>query len=65
MFISTKGIRIQSVKAIQIFLEKDLIVNLSALENVNQEIIKACAIPSNKRKPELMLLYNLLSNESI
>ncbi len=65
MIISTKGIRIQSAKAMQIFLEEDLRVDLSALKNVNLEIIKACATISNKRKPELMLLYNLLSNEPI
>jgi len=61
MIIATKGIRIQSVKAMQIFLEEDMRVDLSSLQNINLEIIKACATSSNKKKNELMQLYNLLS----
>ncbi len=60
MIISTKGLRLQSIKAMQTYLEDDLRCDLSLTERFDTEIIYQCAALSKKKNKELNLLYNLL-----
>lgn len=56
---TTPRLRIQSVKAMQIFLEEDLRIDLHSLENFNIDIINQC-IQKGRKKNELTQLYKLL-----
>ena len=59
MIVETKGLKLQSIKAIQNYLEEDLRVDLSIIEHYDVDIIYQCMeLGSNKR--ELTLLYKLL-----
>lgn len=59
MIVETKGLKLQSIKAIQNYLEEDLRVDLSIIEHYDIDIINQCMeLGSNKR--ELTLLYKLL-----
>jgi predicted transcriptional regulator of viral defense system len=57
--ICTPNIRIQSVKAMREYLEKDLRIEMSALQNFDVEIIKQCA-EFGRKKGELTQLLNIL-----
>jgi len=59
IIIATSHLRIQSVKAMQEYLEEDLRIDFSAIENCNLDIIKQC-IEFGKKKTELTQLYKLL-----
>ncbi len=59
MIVVTPRLRIQSVKAMQIYLEEDMRIDFSAIDHINIEIIKQC-IASGKKKTELTQLYKLL-----
>ncbi len=59
MIVATHHLRIQSVKAMQEYLEEDLRIDFSTIENYNFEIIKQC-IEFGKKKTELTQLYKLL-----
>lgn len=59
MILSTRNFRIQSVKALKVFLEEDLRIDLSAIESYNTEIIKSC-IETGTKKKELTLLLKML-----
>jgi predicted transcriptional regulator of viral defense system len=59
LIVASSRNRIQSVKAMQIYLEEDMRIDLSAIENFNLEIIRLC-IASGKKKIELSQLYKLL-----
>ena len=52
LIISTAGIRIQSPKAMRVYLEDDLRMDFSDLLNFDPEIIKSC-IETGKKKNEL------------
>lgn len=60
LIISTKGLKIQSVKAMQIYLEEDLRMDISAVQNFNKEIIGQCNSKSNKKKTELTQLLKVI-----
>lgn len=60
MILSTKGLRLQSTKAMQIYLEKDLRCDFSLIDKMDLETIKQCAELSHKKNKELNQLYNLL-----
>lgn len=60
MIIATPGLRIQSVKTMQNYLEEDLRIDFSNLESYNMEIIKKC-IASGRKKTALRQLYKFLS----
>ena len=60
LILATPNLRLQSVKAMQIYLEEDLRIDFSVLQNVDIEIIRRC-IEMGRKKGELRLLLNLLS----
>jgi predicted transcriptional regulator of viral defense system len=59
--ITTQNLRIQSVRAMNEYLEEDLRFEMSALPSFNSEIIEEC-IEFGKKKTELTQLLNLLQN---
>lgn len=59
MIIATPGLRLQSVKAMQIYLEEDLRMDFSAVETYDIQIISQC-IDAGRKKTELTQLYKLL-----
>ena len=59
LIVATSGLRIQSVKAMQIYLEEDMRIDLSAIENFDLQIVRQC-IDSGRKKTELTQLYKLL-----
>ena len=59
MIVKTAGLKLQSVKAIQVYLEEDMRIDLLAIDHYDTEIIKDC-IAVSKKKRELTLLYKLL-----
>jgi len=59
MIVTTHGLRLQSVKAMQCYLEEDLRIDFSNIESFDMEIIKHC-IASGRKKRELSQLYSFL-----
>ena len=59
MIVETKGLKLQSIKAIQNYLEEDLRVDLSIIEHYDIDIINQCMELGSKKR-ELTLLYKLL-----
>jgi predicted transcriptional regulator of viral defense system len=59
IIVQTKGIKLQSVKAMRNFIENDMRIDLSVFEHYNIEIVKECINVSTKKR-ELTLLYKLL-----
>lgn len=59
MIVETKGLKLQSIKAIQNYLEEDLRVDLSIIEHYDVDIIYQC-MELGCKKRELTLLYKLL-----
>jgi hypothetical protein len=59
IIVTTSQLRIQSVKAMQVYLEENLRIDLSDIENFNIEIIEQC-IATGKKRTELTQLYKLL-----
>lgn len=54
-----KNHRMQSVKALQAFLEDDLRIDMSKLLSMDVEIIRNC-VETGKKKKELSLLLNMI-----
>jgi len=59
MIVETKGLKLQSIKAMQNYLEEDLRVDLSIIEHYDIDIIYQCMELGSKKR-ELTLLYKLL-----
>jgi len=59
MITATPRLRIQSEKALRIYLEVDLRFEMSALKNMNTDIVREC-IKIGKKKEILKLLLKLL-----
>lgn len=59
MIVETKGLKLQSIKAMQNYLEEDLRIDLSIIEHYDIDIIKQCMEVGSKKR-ELTLLYKLL-----
>lgn len=59
MITATPQLRIQSEKALVVYLEENLRFDISALENMNKSIVKEC-INTGKKKGILELLLKLL-----
>lgn len=59
MILATKGFRIQSPKAMKIFLENDLRLDFSAINSFDKSIIENC-IQFGKKKNELTYLLEIL-----
>ncbi len=53
MIVTTPRLRLQSVKAIQAYLEEDLRIDFSTIESLDTNIIKEC-IDTGKKKMELI-----------
>jgi len=65
MIVATPNLRLQSVKAMQAYLEEDLRIDFDALQNVDTEIIKRC-IETGRKKGELTMLLRLFeTNETL
>jgi predicted transcriptional regulator of viral defense system len=60
LILATPNLRIQSVKAMQAYLEDDLRIDFSAVESINLDIIRQC-FEVGKKKGELGWLLNLLN----
>ena len=60
LIVSTKGLKIQSMKAMQIYLEEDLRMDISTIQNFDIEIIRQCNSESNKKKTELTQLLKVI-----
>ncbi|MDP2889011.1 MAG: hypothetical protein Q8P34_08610 [Bacteroidota bacterium] len=59
MIMTTKGLRLQSVKAMQIYLEENLRIDFSSVAAFDIQIIRQC-IDAGRKKTELTQLYKLL-----
>jgi hypothetical protein len=57
--VCSQNIRIQSVKAMQTFLEDDLRIDFSAVEHWDMEIVRQC-VETGRKSRELKLLLNFL-----
>lgn len=64
MISATPRLRIQSEKALRIYLEDNLRFEMSTLKKMNPNIIKGC-IETGKKKEILKLLLNIVSHESV
>jgi hypothetical protein len=62
--ICSQNIRIQSVGAMQTFLEDDLRIDFSAVEHWDTEIVRQC-VEAGRKKGELRLLEKFLINKEI
>ncbi len=59
MIVTTRGLRLQSPKAVRVWLEEDMRIDPDALSAFDTEIIGQCAA-CGKKKIELTHLYKLL-----
>lgn len=55
LIVSTSGLRIQSLKSMKSYLEDDMRIDFSVLENIDLKIIKECIL-KGKKKAELIQL---------
>jgi hypothetical protein len=62
LILSTPNLRLQSVKAMQIYLEEDMRIDFSGLQNIDTEIIRQC-IETGRKKGELGLLLKFFSTK--
>ena len=60
LILATPNLRLQSAKAMRIYLEEDLRIDFSDWQNTDTKAIKRC-IETGKKKGELGLLLGLLS----
>jgi len=61
LILCTNNLRLQSVKAMRIYLEEDLRFEMSALHSFNVNIVEEC-LKYGRKKTELSQLLKLLSN---
>lgn len=59
MIVTTHGLRLQSVKAVQVYLEEDLRIDFSVIDAYDTNIIKLC-IAAGRKKTELIQLLKFL-----
>ncbi len=59
MIVTTRGLRLQSVKAVQAYLEDDLRIDFSVIETYDTDMIRQC-IASGKKKTELTQLLKFM-----
>jgi predicted transcriptional regulator of viral defense system len=59
MIVVTRNLRLQSVKAMQTYLEDDLRIDFSVLETYNTDIVRQC-LETGKKKTELTQLLKFL-----
>ena len=61
LILATPNLRLQSVKAMQIYLEEDLRIDFDVLKSIDNEIIRQC-IETGRKKRELMQLLLFLND---
>lgn len=61
MILSARNFRIQSAKAMQLFLEEDMRIDLSSIEKFDTDIIRNC-IDVGKKKNELSNLLKVIES---
>ena len=59
--LATPNLRLQSAKAMQVYLEEDLRIDFSVLQSVDMEIIRQCA-EVGRKKGELKILFDFFYN---
>ena len=59
MLVTTRGLRLQSVRAMQAYLEDDLRIDFSDIKSLNTGIVRQC-IDTGKKKTELTQLLKFL-----
>ncbi|MFW6277419.1 MAG: type IV toxin-antitoxin system AbiEi family antitoxin domain-containing protein [Prolixibacteraceae bacterium] len=59
LIIATPHLRIQSVKSMKVYLEEDLRIDITSVQNFDKEIIANC-IQTGKKKMELSNLFKLI-----
>ncbi len=59
MIVTTRNLRLQSVKAMQAYLEEDLRIDFSVLGTYNTNIVRQC-METGKKKTELTQLLKFL-----
>jgi hypothetical protein len=64
LILTTPNLRLQSVKAMRIYLEEDLRIDFSVLQSVDTTIIKQC-IENGRKKNELELLLQTFEIKNI
>ena len=62
LILCTNNLRLQSVKAMQKYLEEDLRIDFDVLQSIDAEIIRQC-IEAGRKKRELTLLLRLLETD--
>lgn len=65
LIITSKTLRIQSIKSMQEYLFKDLRIDSDEFNKLKPEIIKECIEKTIKKRKELELVYKILRDESI
>ena len=61
MIVATRGLRLQSPRAVRAWLEEDLRADFEAVRAFDTKVIRQCATASGKKKAELRHLHNLLN----
>jgi len=59
MICTTPGLRLQSVKAMQTYLEEDLRIDFSVNTDFDTEVVRQC-IETGKKRTEFIQLYKFL-----
>jgi len=59
MMVTTRGLRLQSVRAVQAYLEEDLRIDISDVKSFDTNIVRQC-IEAGKKKTELSYLLKFL-----
>jgi hypothetical protein len=62
LILATPNLRLQSVKAMQIFLEEDLRIDFSVLQSIDMETIRQC-VEAGRKKGALELLLKIKKYE--
>jgi hypothetical protein len=59
MMVITRGLRLQSVRAVQAYLEEDLRIDFSDVKSFDADIVRQC-LETGKKKTELTHFLKLL-----
>lgn len=62
LIVTTRNLRLQSVRAMQTYIEEDLRIDLSVFDNYDTDTIRQC-IATGKKKAEFTQLLKLLEHE--
>jgi len=65
LIVSSKMLRIQSLKSLKEYLFEDLRIDYYKFKKLKPEIVKECLSKTAKKRTELELLYKIFNDESI